>query len=178
MVKVENSDFKKEKIKDKKLKFVIHKHYASHLHFDLRLELDGVLKSWAMPKGPTMNPRDKRLAVMVDDHAMEYERFEGIIPDGSYGAGQVYIWDSGTYHFPEIEDNENNSKSLREGISKGHLIFVLEGNLMKGEFALIKLKKASSKDWLLIKKNDEFATNTDISLIKAPSEDKNNFKRS
>jgi bifunctional non-homologous end joining protein LigD len=161
-----------EKSNSGKLKFVIHKHFASHLHFDLRLELDGVLKCWAIPKGPTINPNEKRLAVMVEDHPLEYKEFEGSIPDGNYGAGQVYIWDSGTYHALGTEDRGKSSEILRQEIGKGHLTFILEGNLMKGEFALVKLKKASPKDWLFIKKNDEFAGDIDISAIKAPAEDK------
>ncbi|MCL4416072.1 MAG: 3'-phosphoesterase [Actinobacteria bacterium] len=166
------SDNKQENDNGKKLEFVIHKHYASHLHFDLRLELDGVLKSWAIPKGPTINPEEKKLAVMVEDHPLEYKEFEGTIPEGNYGAGRVYIWDRGTYHVPGIENREKNSELLREGVDKGHLTFILEGNFMKGEFALVRLKKASVKDWLFIKKNDKFAADTDISLVKAPSEDK------
>jgi bifunctional non-homologous end joining protein LigD len=170
--KIESPSQEQKNVKTDKLEFVIHKHYASHLHFDLRLELDGVLKSWAIPKGPTINPKEKRLAVMVEDHPLEYKEFEGSIPDGNYGAGQVYIWDRGTYHALGIEDKENSSEALRQGIEKGHLTFILEGNLMKGEFALVRLKKASPKDWLFIKKNDKFASDIDISLVKAPAEDK------
>jgi len=171
-IKAKTLDLEQENSKKRKLEFVIHKHFASHLHFDLRLELDGVLKSWAIPKGPTINPKEKKLAVLVEDHPLEYKEFEGIIPDGNYGAGQVYVWDSGNYHVPGIEDREKNSELLREGIDKGHLTFILEGNLMKGEYALVRLKKASPKDWLFIKKNDEFAADTDITSIKAPTEDK------
>ena len=155
----------------KQLLFVIHKHYASRLHFDLRLELDGVLKSWAVPKGPTINPKEKKLAVMVEDHPLEYGDFEGVIPDGNYGAGQVYIWDKGTYHAYDTEDRIKSQEIFRQGLEKGHLTFILEGSILKGEFALVRLKKASPKDWLLIKKNDEFAQDTDIAAIKAPNEE-------
>ncbi|MBN1299210.1 MAG: 3'-phosphoesterase [Actinobacteria bacterium] len=152
------------------LLFVIHKHFASHLHFDLRLELDGVLKSWAIPKGPTINPKEKKLAVMVEDHPLEYIDFEGVIPDGNYGAGQVYVWDSGTYHALDTLNAKDSSEKLRDGLEKGHLTFILEGKILKGEYALIRLKKASPKDWLLIKKNDSFAKDTDITQVKAPGE--------
>ena len=152
------------------LEFVIHKHFASRLHFDLRLELDGVLKSWALPKGPSINPKDKRLAVMVEDHPLEYKDYEGIIPEGNYGAGKVYIWDHGTYHALDTDDKQQSSRILREGLEKGHMTFILNGEKLKGEFALIRLKKASPKDWLLIKKNDEFAAQIDISLLEAPGE--------
>ena len=155
-----------------KLGFVVHKHFARHLHFDLRLELDGVLKSWAIPKGPTMNPAEKKLAVMVEDHPLEYKDFEGVIPDGNYGAGQVYIWDSGTYHAFQASDRQQSTVLLRDGIEKGYITFILEGNILKGEFALVRLKKATPKDWLLIKKNDEFASETDVASIIAPSESK------
>jgi bifunctional non-homologous end joining protein LigD len=154
----------------KKLIFVMHKHFASHLHFDLRLELDGVLKSWAVPKGPTINPKEKKLAVMVEDHPLDYANFEGVIPDGNYGAGRVYIWDRGTYHFPDIEDGKENEKALRDGLEKGHLTFIMEGKILKGEFSLVRLKKASPKDWLLIKKNDAYASETDVTSIKAEVE--------
>ena len=155
-----------------KLSFVVHKHFASHLHFDLRLELDGVLKSWAVPKGPTINPNEKKLAVMVEDHPLEYKDFEGIIPDGNYGAGQVYIWDKGTYHAYGTEDFEQSLIILRQGIKNGHLTFILEGNVLKGEYALVQLKKSSPKNWLLIKKKDEFAKDIDITKLKAPHEGK------
>ncbi len=140
------------------LVFVIQKHYASHLHYDLRLELDGVLKSWAIPKGPSLDPKEKRLAVMVEDHPFEYRDFEGIIPEGNYGAGKVYIWDSGTYHAYGVNDREESSKMIRDGLQKGHITFILEGQKLRGEFALVKFKKASEKDWLMIKKNDEYAS--------------------
>jgi bifunctional non-homologous end joining protein LigD len=161
------------------LKFVIHKHFASRLHFDLRLELDGVLKSWAVPKGPSINPKDKKLAVMVEDHPLEYKDFEGIIPEGNYGAGKVYIWDYGTYHALDTDDMQQSSRILREGLEKGHITFILNGEKLKGEFALIRLKKASPKDWLLIKKNDEFAAEIDISVLDAPGEasEKENSKK-
>ncbi|MCL4417649.1 MAG: 3'-phosphoesterase [Actinobacteria bacterium] len=170
----------KTKVKNKDmLKFVVHKHFASHLHFDLRLELDGVLKSWAVPKGPSINPKDKKLAVMVEDHPFEYKNFEGTIPEGNYGAGKVYIWDYGTYHALDTNDKQEGSRILREGLEKGHIAFILNGQKLKGEFALIRLKKASPKAWLLIKKNDEFASEIDISKIKAPGEpaEKENSKK-
>jgi len=152
------------------LEFVVHKHFASRLHFDLRLELDGVLKSWAVPKGPSINPKEKKLAIMVEDHPLEYKDFEGIIPEGNYGAGKVYIWDHGTYHALDTDDMQQSSRILREGLEKGHMTFILNGEKLKGEFALIRLKKASPKDWLLIKKNDEFAAEIDISVLEAPGE--------
>lgn len=154
----------------KQLLFVIHKHYASQLHFDLRLELDGVLKSWAVPKGPTINPKEKKLAIMVEDHPLEYGDFEGVIPAGNYGAGQVYIWDRGTYHAYDTDDYNRSQEIFRDSLDKGHLTFILEGKILKGEFALVRLKKASPKDWLLIKKNDEFARDFDITTVKAPNE--------
>lgn len=120
-----------------KLIFVIHKHQATHLHYDLRLEKDGVLKSWAVPKGPSMDPEDKRLAIRVEDHPLEYAKFKGTIPEGNYGAGKVEIWDSGTY-IP-IVTNEN------------HWEFILKGKKLKGEFSLIKIKTERDNNWLLIK---------------------------
>ena len=152
------------------LEFVVHKHYASHLHFDLRLELDGVLKSWAIPKGPSINPKDKKLAVLVEDHTLQYKDFEGIIPEGNYGAGKVYKWDSGTYYALGASNREESERLLREGLQKGHLTFILNGNVLKGEFALVRLKKASPKDWLLIKKNDKFAGDQDISKLESADE--------
>lgn len=132
-----------------KLKFVIHEHHASHLHYDLRLEIGGVLKSWAVPKGPSMSPTDKRLAVQVEDHPLEYGAFEGIIPEGSYGAGPVLIWDRGV--FMPFEDPE-------VGLSKGSLSFCMEGKKLRGDFSLVLMKgRGSGRDWLLIKKKDEYA---------------------
>ncbi len=123
--------------------FVVHEHHAKRLHFDLRLEMEGVLKSWAVPKGVSMNPADKRLAVMVDDHDLEYADFEGMIPEGMYGAGDVFIWDSGTY-------------DLKQGsINEGKLEIVFKGRELKGMFVLVRMS-GKEKEWLLIKKNDEF----------------------
>lgn len=124
--------------------FVVHEHHSKKLHYDFRLEIDGALKSWAVPKGPSMNPSDKRLAVMVDDHPLEYGTFEGIIPEGHYGAGPVIIWDSGTADFVGAD------------IQKGKIEFSLQGRKLKGLFVLTKLK-GKKKEWLLIKKNDEYS---------------------
>ena len=146
------------------LRFVIHKHAASHLHYDLRLEMDGVLKSWAIPKGPSLDPTVKRLAMMVEDHPYEYGEFEGVIPKGNYGAGEVIIWDAGTYHAPASPGRAKSEELLREGLRKGDLKFVLEGRKLHGEFALVRIKSRSQDDnsWLLIKKHDNFATTDDI----------------
>lgn len=123
--------------------FVVHEHHAKRLHFDLRLEMGDRLKSWAVPKGPSMNPADKRLAIMVDDHNLEYADFEGAIPEGMYGAGDVFIWDSGTYE-------------LKAGdIKSGKLEIVFEGKELRGMFALVRMS-GKEKEWLLIKKTDEF----------------------
>ncbi|MFZ6016128.1 MAG: DNA polymerase ligase N-terminal domain-containing protein [Nitrospirota bacterium] len=124
--------------------FVIHEHHAKRLHFDLRLEIEGVLKSWAVPKGPSMNPKEKRLAIMVEDHSLDYAPFEGIIPEGMYGAGAVVIWDEGEF---EIKDG-----SLR----KGRLNIIFYGKKLKGTFTLAKMS-GRDKEWLLMKKMDEYA---------------------
>src|SRR5690606_9272149 len=138
----------KEKPSGTELKFVIQRHAASRLHYDFRLEMDGVLKSWAVPKGPSLNPADKRLAMMVEDHPYSYRNFEGSIPKGNYGAGEVEIWDEGTYE-------PLSSKNLQDDSIK----IKLNGIKLKGEFALVKIKNSAEKNaWLLIKHNNEFAT--------------------
>ncbi len=135
------------------LRFVVHEHHAKRLHYDFRIEIDGVLKSWAVPKGPSMNPADKRLAVMVPDHVLEYIHFEGIIPEGQYGAGPVIVWDSGDFIPIETEDPAAS-------LSNGKLSFELRGKKLKGMFALAQMKglpKSSGKEWLLMKKKDSYA---------------------
>jgi bifunctional non-homologous end joining protein LigD len=150
---------KKVKQVDKQLSFVIQRHKASHLHYDFRLEMDGVLKSWAVPKGPSLNPKDKRLAMMVEDHPYDYKDFAGVIPEGNYGAGIVEIWDSGTYtSLEEKEDTKADEKILKAGLEAGNLKVVLYGKKLKGEFALVRLKGEDSKSWLLIKHRDSYAT--------------------
>lgn len=139
---------------EKELIFVVQEHVASHLHYDFRLEMDGVLKSWVIPKGPSMNPKEKRLAILVEDHPYAYKDFEGAIPEGNYGAGTVIVWDNGSY---TLEDG-----NTKESIKKGHLSFVLNGKKLKGEFALARLKIKQKNAWLLIKKNDKYATEADI----------------
>lgn len=144
-----------------RLMFVVHKHAARALHYDLRLELEGVLKSWAVPRGPSLDPAVKRLAVMVEDHPLDYKDFEGIIPEGNYGAGSVIIWDRGFYHHPAAEDENKNAQLLLDGLRKGDLKFVLEGEKLHGEFALVKMG-GDGKSWLLLKKKDRHAATGDI----------------
>ncbi|MBI5117789.1 hypothetical protein HZA56_15045 [Candidatus Poribacteria bacterium] len=141
--------------------FVIQKHAARRLHYDLRLEMEGVLKSWAVPKGPSMNPSTKRLAVMVEDHPLDYRDFEGVIPEGNYGAGSVIIWDRGFYHHPSARDRKDSERLLLEGLRKGNVKFVIAGEKLRGEFALVKTGK-DEKSWLLLKKKDQYASNGEI----------------
>ncbi len=138
------------------LSFVVQRHKASHLHYDFRLEMDGVLKSWAIPKGPSLNPGDKRLAMMVEDHPYSYKDFKGVIPEG-YGAGIVEIWDKGKYSDIENSSKETAEKKLKAGLKAGNLKFTLHGKKLKGEFALVKLKGKQENAWLLIKHNDAYA---------------------
>lgn len=149
----------KVKKSEKKLTFVIHRHKASHLHYDFRLEMEGVLKSWAVPKGPSLNPKDKRLAMMVEDHPYDYKDFAGVIPEGNYGAGIVEIWDHGTYTDIDNSDRATAEKKLKAGLKAGNLKITLSGKKLKGEFALAKLKGNGKDDnsWLLIKHNDKYA---------------------
>ena len=142
----------------KKLRFVVQRHAASHLHYDFRLEMDGVLKSWAVPKGPSLNPADKRLAMMVEDHPFAYRTFEGNIPEGNYGAGQVEIWDEGTYEPIEKISGKSDDLVMRAELHKNSLKFILHGKRLKGEFALVKLKNSREENaWLLIKHKDQYA---------------------
>jgi bifunctional non-homologous end joining protein LigD len=128
--------------------FVVQKHRATQLHYDFRLEADGVLKSWAVPKGPSMDPTVKRLAMQVEDHPVDYADFEGVIPEGEYGGGTVMVWDYGVYA-PE------NVKKVSDGLKKGDLKFVLLGKKLKGSFVLVRT--GGSRQWLLIKHKDEYA---------------------
>jgi len=145
----------KTKKKAKQLIFVIQKHHASHLHYDFRLEMEGVLKSWAIPKGPSYDPSVKRLAMMTEDHPYDYAGFEGVIPAGNYGAGNVIIWDNGTWEF--IEPGNDPVKAIKSG----KLTFRLYGKKMFGEWALVRIHGHGSSDrgneWLLLKHRDEFA---------------------
>jgi bifunctional non-homologous end joining protein LigD len=137
----------------KRLRFVIQKHRATRLHYDFRLEADGVLKSWAIPKGPSFDPKDRRLAMHVEDHPMDYRTFEGIIPKGNYGAGEVIVWDEGTYQLAEGSDPAAE-------IGRGKIKFIMRGKKMRGEFTLVRIKGRNSGEsgdpWLLIKDHDEY----------------------
>ncbi|HZF66336.1 MAG TPA: DNA ligase D, partial [Chitinophagaceae bacterium] len=144
--------------------FVIQKHDASHLHYDFRIEIRGVLKSWAVPKGPSLNPADKRLAMLVEDHPYEYKDFEGQIPEGNYGAGTVIIWDEGTYvpmegHDLSVKEQE---KFLLKQFHSGNIKLTLKGKKLKGDFALFSLKDEEGRSWLLVKKEDRYSTEVDV----------------
>ena len=167
---VEKRDFKKTtepkagKSKDAKaLTFVIQKHDASRLHYDFRLEMDGVLKSWAVPKGPSTDPNTKRLAMMVEDHPYDYRTFEGLIPKGEYGGGTVIVWDEGTYEpIEEIKGKKAQEKHLLKQLEDGSLKIVLHGKKVKGEFALVRTHGMGENGWLLIKHKDKYASEEDI----------------
>lgn len=139
-------------------RFVVQRHHASQLHFDFRLELGGVLKSWAVPKGPSMNPAEKRLAVMVEDHPVGYIDFEGIIPKGNYGAGTVEIWDRGVFSPVNDQEEKISERQALDRLKKGELKFILKGKKLKGGFVLIRWKN-DDKNWLLIKHRDKYALN-------------------
>jgi bifunctional non-homologous end joining protein LigD len=144
--------------KNKALEFVIQKHRASRLHYDFRLEHDGVMLSWAVPKGPSLDPANKRLAMQTEDHPIEYNRFEGVIPEGEYGAGTVMIWDHGTWE-PEVKD-------VDRALAKGDLKFILHGKKLTGSWVLVRTR---DRQWLLIKHRDQSASNEDITTAKPRS---------
>src|SRR6476659_9346570 len=131
--------------------FVVQEHHASKLHYDFRLEYDGVLKSWAVPREPSLNPADKRLAVQVEDHPIPYARFEGTIPRGQYGAGVVHIWDHGTF------EPAPGGAEFGAGLAAGKVEVVLHGNKLRGRFTLVRMKGRGDENWLLIKGRDQFA---------------------
>lgn len=148
-----------------RLVFTIQKHAATALHYDLRLEADGVLKSWAVPKGPSLDPADKRLAVRVEDHPLDYATFEGTIPEGEYGGGTVLLWDSGWWE-PDTAWGAEAAKSKpatsgplspEESLAKGELKFVLHGQKLSGSWALVQMKGRGAKNWLLLKHKDDSA---------------------
>ncbi len=141
----------------KSFRFVIQRHDASRLHYDFRLELGGVLKSWAVPKGPSMNPEDKRLAVMVEDHPVSYFGFEGVIPKGNYGAGTVDRWDQGVFIPVNQEVEPISERAALQALNAGELKFVLQGEKLEGGFVLVRMK--DTNNWLLIKHKDEYAVN-------------------
>jgi DNA ligase D-like protein (predicted 3'-phosphoesterase) len=136
-------------------RFVIQKHAARSLHYDFRLEADGVLKSWAVPKGPSTNPKDKRLAMPTEDHPLDYGGFEGVIPKGEYGAGAVIVWDRGTYR--NLTEEKDREIPVGEALRKGHLKIWLDGEKIRGGYALTRIGKGKDLRWLLVKMDDEEA---------------------
>jgi bifunctional non-homologous end joining protein LigD len=142
----------------KTLEFVVQKHRASRLHYDFRLEHDGVMLSWAVPKGPSMDPANKRFAMQTEDHPIEYNQFEGVIPEGEYGGGTVMIWDRGTWE-PEVEDVE-------KALARGDLKFKLTGKKLRGSWVLVRMRP---RQWLLIKHRDSAASAEDITVAKPRS---------
>src|SRR6185436_10952621 len=145
------------------LRFVIQKHDATRLHYDFRLEMEGVLKSWAIPKGPSLNPNDKRLAMLVEDHPYDYRTFEGVIPEGNYGGGTVIVWDEGYYEPLDSEgmSRKDQEKALIKQLYSGSLKFRMYGKKLQGEFALVEMKGRGERSWLLLKHRDDFATEKD-----------------
>lgn len=155
---------KPAKHREQALTFVVQKHAATRLHFDFRLEFGGALKSWAVPKGPSLNPADKRLAVHVEDHPLDYARFEGHIPHGEYGAGDVIVWDIGTFAHPDGGTRAQQEKNLQADYKKGKLVVVLHGSKLQGEFTLVRTARqtGSKEQWLLIKHRDAFVSTKDV----------------
>ncbi|HTX61866.1 MAG TPA: DNA polymerase ligase N-terminal domain-containing protein, partial [Methanobacterium sp.] len=163
----EKRDFKKtpepftsEKVSSDQPRFVVQKHKASRLHYDFRLEVDGVLKSWAIPKGPSIDYTQKRLAIPTEDHPVDYIDFEGTIPAGNYGAGTVIVWDTGTYR--NLKEKEGQEIPMEETIEDGHVEFYLEGEKLRGAYALIHTGRGGRKFWLFFKMKDLHPETTDI----------------
>ena len=151
---------------ERNLRFVVQQHAARNMHWDFRLEVDGVLKSWPLPKGPSLDPKIKRQGIMTEDHPYEYRTFEGVIPKGEYGGGQVIVWDEGIYTPDEDgetswDDKEGGSRRMNEGIERGKLSFTLQGKKLKGSFAMVKTSYGP-KTWLMLKHKDEHASEADI----------------
>jgi DNA ligase D-like protein (predicted 3'-phosphoesterase) len=136
-------------------RFVIQEHSASTHHFDFRLEVDGVLRSWAVPKGPSTDPREKRLAMPVEDHPLDYADFEGVIPKGQYGAGAVVVWDRGSYD--NLTERDGRPQTIEEALADGHLVIELHGEKLKGGYALQRVATGKDERWLLIKLKDDTA---------------------
>ncbi|MBD3636461.1 MAG: DNA ligase [Crocinitomicaceae bacterium] len=156
--------------KSGKNRFSIQKHNASNLHYDLRIECDGVLKSWAIPKGPSTDTSVKRLAIKTEDHPVDYLKFEGVIPEGEYGAGEVLLWDVGT--FENITKKDGSLKPLKEAIKDGHFMVNLKGEKLKGGYALTRINE-EKEEWLLVKMDDDKAdarrkpTSTETESVKS-----------
>jgi bifunctional non-homologous end joining protein LigD len=146
------------KVRKENLEFVVQKHRASQLHYDCRLEHNGVMLSWAVPKGPSLDPSNKRFAMQTEDHPIEYNQFEGVIPEGEYGGGTVMIWDRGTWE-PEDDD-------VDRALAKGDLKFTLHGQKLRGSWVLVRMRQ---RQWLLIKHRDKFASSIDITTAKPRS---------
>ncbi|MFP4207089.1 MAG: DNA polymerase ligase N-terminal domain-containing protein [Wenzhouxiangella sp.] len=140
---------------NRKPMFVIQKHDASSLHYDFRLEVDGVLKSWAIPKGPSLDPKEKRLAIPTEDHPLDYADFEGVIPEDEYGGGTVLIWDRGTYE--NITDKDDGKRAMADAIDDGHVLVRLQGEKITGGFALHRTDRGKKERWLLVKMDDDDA---------------------
>lgn len=145
-------------------RFVIQKHDASRLHYDFRLEIAGVLKSWAIPKGPSLNPNDRRLAIEVEDHSLGYGGFEGTLPQGTYGAGTVLLWDNGTYR--NLTEKNGEAMTMERGLEVGAIAFWLEGEKLRGGYTLRRMKRAEENAWLLTKLPDSEAR-TDIDILQS-----------
>ncbi len=146
----------KKKSSGKEPIFVIQKHDASNLHYDFRLEVDGVLKSWAVPKGPSTDPEEKRLAMPTEDHPLEYAEFEGVIPEGEYGAGPVLIWDTGTFDNTTTDDDDKDIP-MKKALENGHATFWLNGKKLTGDYALTRTGTGKDERWILVKKKDDEA---------------------